>query len=78
MEKITTFAMKVMNCYEDSYLDKEKRKAFEDLFDKYLTSMDMEGSLDVYDMILVLAKNHRREFERMMEEMRVHSLLPDK
>jgi hypothetical protein len=38
MGEIEDMAMKIFNAYEDVFYEKDKKKIFENLFDRYLTS----------------------------------------
>lgn len=76
MEDVKDISMKIHNAYEDFYLDKEKRKIFEDLFDKYLTMVDSHGTMDVYEAAIALSSQYRLEFEKMVNTLRENSLLP--
>lgn len=77
MEDIKNTAMKIFHSYEDSYLDKEKRKIFDDLFDKYLAKIDSIGTMEVYDAVIKLADQYRGDFDDMMKTLKEHSLLPE-
>jgi hypothetical protein len=75
MGEIEDTAMKIFNAYEDHYLDKEKRKIFEDLFDRYLTVVDTTGQTEPYDAIVKLGHRHRLEFDKMVKSLKDHSLI---
>ena len=77
MKEITDIAMKIFHAYEDYYLDKDKRKIFEDLFDKYLPVVDIDGKSDTYEAIVLLGLNHRPNFDNMVKVLKDHSLIPD-
>lgn len=77
MKEITDMAMKIFNAYEDYYLDKDKAKIFEDLFDKYLPVVDIDGKTETYDAIVLLGLNHRLDFDYMVKVLKDHSLIPD-
>ncbi len=77
MKEITDMAMKIFNAYEDYYLDKDKAKIFEDLFDKYLPVVDIDGKTETYDAIVLLGLNHRLDFDNMVKVLKDHSLIPD-
>ncbi len=70
-------AMKIFNAYEDFYLDKDRRKIFEDLFDKYLSIVDTTGHTETYDALVLLGTYHRTMFDQMVKILKDHSLLPD-
>jgi len=77
MKEIADMAMKIFNAYEDYYLDKDKSKIFETLFDKYLTIVNKDGKTEPYDAIIWLGINHRPEFDQMVKVLKDHSLITD-
>jgi hypothetical protein len=77
MEDIKKIAMKIFHSYEDYYLDKENRKIFEDLFDKYLMKVDSTGKMEIYDAVIKLAGQHRDDYDQMVKTLKEHSLLPE-
>ena len=77
MEDIKKVAMEIFHSYEDSYLDKERRKIFEDLFDKYLTKVDTTGTMEIYDAVLKLEHEYRGDFDSMIKTLKEHSLLAE-
>jgi hypothetical protein len=77
MENIKKIAMKIFHSYEDFYLDKENRKIFEDLFDKYLMKVDSTGKMEIYDAVIKLAGQYRDDYEQMVKTLKEHSLLPE-
>jgi hypothetical protein len=76
MTEIKDTAMKIFHAYEDTYLDKDKRKMFEDLFDKYLSIVDMDGKTEVYDAIVLLGLHHRPDYDKMVKTLKDRSLIP--
>jgi hypothetical protein len=77
MEDIKKIAMKIFHSYEDFYLDKENRKIFEDLFDKYLMKVDSTGKMEIYDAVIKLAGQYRDDYDQMVKMLKEHSLLPE-
>ncbi|MBM4146188.1 MAG: hypothetical protein FJ240_07940 [Nitrospira sp.] len=77
MKEIADMAMKIFNAYEDYYLDRDKAKIFETLFDKYLTIVNEDGKTEPYDAIVWLAINHRPDFDEMVKVLKDHSLITD-
>jgi hypothetical protein len=75
--EIKSMAMKIFNAYEDIYLDKDKRKIFDDLFDRYLTLVDMDRFMDTYDAIVSLGLTHRFEYDLMVKTLKDQSLISD-
>lgn len=77
MEEIKNIAMKIFHSYEDCYLDKEKRRIFEDLFDRYLSKVDTVGTMEVYDAVIALAAQYESDYDHMLKTLKEHSLLPE-
>lgn len=77
MGEIQDMAMKIFNAFEDFYLDKDKRKIFNDLFDRYLSIVDVDGRTDTYDAIVSLGVHHRSEFDQMVRVLKEHSLISE-
>lgn len=75
--RIEDMAMKIFNAFEDLYLDKDKRRIFEDLFDKYLTVVDTAGQTDTYDAIVSLGHQYPADFDRMVKTLKDQALIPD-
>jgi uncharacterized protein YutD len=76
MGEIENIAMHIFHAYEDFFLDLDKRKIFEDIFDKYLSVVADDGKTEPYDAILLLAEHHRADFDQMVKTLRDHSLIP--
>jgi len=76
MKEISDMAMKIFNAYEDYYLDKDKSKVFETLFEKYLTAVE-DGKTETYEAIVLLGINHRPDFDQMVKVLKDHSLITD-
>ncbi len=77
IKAIKDIAMKIFHSYEDCYLDKEKRKIFEDLFDKYLMKVDTVGNMEIYDAVVKLAQHYRSDYDFLIKTLREHSLLAE-
>jgi hypothetical protein len=75
MRDIEDMAMKIFNAYEDVFYEKEKKKIFENLFDKYLTIADTVGTMEPYDAIVSLGYRHRLEFDQLVKALKDHSLI---
>jgi len=75
MGDIENMAMKIFHAYEDYYLEKDKRKVFEDLFDRYLTAVDMDGRAEPYDAMVTLGHKHRDDFDAMVKILRERALI---
>lgn len=77
MGDIENTAMKIFNAYDDYYLDEEKRKIFEELFDRYLTAVDLDGKSEPYEVLVMLGQKHRDEFDAMVKILKDRVLLSD-
>lgn len=77
MSEIQDMAMKIFHAFEDFYLDKDKRKIFNDLFDRYLSIVDVDGRMDTYDAIVSLGLYHRSKFDQMVKVLKEHSLISE-
>lgn len=77
MEDIKKIAMTIFHSYEDSYLDKERRKIFEELFDKYLAKVDTEGTMEIYDAVIKLEHQSRIDYDSLIKALKEQSLLPE-
>jgi len=77
MSEIQDMAMKIFNAFEDFYLDKDKRKIFNELFDRYLSIVDIDGQMDTYDAIVSLGIHHRSEFDQMVKILKEKSLISE-
>jgi len=73
--RIEEMAMKIFNAFEDFYLDKDKRKIFEDLFDKYSTVVDTTGQTEPYDAIVSLGYKHPADYEKMVKTLKDQALI---
>ena len=77
MGDIENMAMKIFYAYEDFYLDKDKSKIFEDLFDRYLLKVHDGGQLGPYEAIVALGYRHSDEFHEMVRILKEQSLISD-
>ncbi len=75
MGEIEDMAMKIFNAYEDGFYEKDKRKIFENLFNRYLNIVDTLGTMHLYDAIVSLGNRHRLEFDQMVKELKGNSLI---
>ncbi len=75
MGEIEDMAMKIFNAYEDVFYEKNKRKIFENLFNRYLNIVDTLGTMHLYDAIVSLGNRHRLEFDQMVKELKGNSLI---
>lgn len=77
MGEIEDIAIKIYNAYEDFYFDKEKRKIYDDLFNRYLSVVDLYGTMDVYEAVVSLGHQHPFEFDELVKALKDQSLLPE-
>ena len=75
MPELEDAAIAIVNAYDDHYMDKVKRNVFEHLFSRYLPIVDPAGSMEAYDSLVLLAYNHREEFDHIVSELKKLSLL---
>ncbi|MGE5238947.1 MAG: hypothetical protein ACM3ON_09110 [Chloroflexota bacterium] len=74
MGEVEDVAMKIVHAYEDFYTDKEKRAVFDGILNRYLSLLAEEDS-DPYDSLVELGRAYRFEFDRMVNDLKSHSLL---
>ena len=75
MGEIENLAEKIFNAYDDNYPDEDKRKIFEETFDKYLTAVDLDGKTEPYEAMVTLGYRHRADFDKMVKTLKDHSLI---
>jgi hypothetical protein len=75
--RIEDMAMKIFNAFEDFYLDKDKKKIFEDLFDQYLTPVDSTGQTEPYDAIVSLGYKYPADYAKMVKALKDQALISD-
>lgn len=77
MTDIQNMAMKIFNAYEDLYLDKQKSKIFEELFDKFLPKVDKDGKSDTYDALVALGLNFSADFDHIVKVLKDQQLITE-
>jgi len=75
MGEIEDIAMKIFHAYEDVFYEKDKKKIFENLFDRYLNIVGPVGTMHPYDAIVSLGFRHRSDFDQMVKVLKEHSLI---
>ncbi|MGB9716336.1 MAG: hypothetical protein ACPL1G_08025 [Thermodesulfovibrionales bacterium] len=75
MGEIENMAMKIFNAYEDVFYEKEKKRVFEELFDRYLTIADPVGVMEPYDAIVFLGHNHPVEYDQLIKALKENFLI---
>ena len=77
IQDIQDTALKILYAFEDLYFEKEKDKIFDDIFGRYFPLIVVDGNMDIYDVLVSLGTHHRAEFDKMVSELRAHSLIKD-
>lgn len=77
VEKAGALAQKISFAFEDHFEDLNKRKLFQALFSRYLSSVDPNGEMEIYDAIVLMGRKEPEEFERMIKEMKDNGLITD-
>ena len=75
LDKISMIAQTIIFSYEDLFHDETKKKLFIAFFEQYLSPLDPEGRLEIYDVIIRLARHNPVEFEQMLKEMEQAGLI---
>ena len=74
-EKALRTAQKIGFAYEDLFGDKEKRKLFEAIFERFLDPVDPKGALEPYDAMVALWRQNPDDFDHMLRELEESSLI---
>ncbi len=74
MGEIEDTAVKIVNAFEDSYFDKEKRAVFTALFDRFLAAIDLDDP-DPYEVIVQLGYRYRFEYDQLVQALKDRGLL---
>ena len=74
-EKALRTAQKISFAYEDLFGDKEKRKLFGAIFERFLDPVDPEGALEPYDAMVALWRHNPDDFDHMLRELEESSLI---
>ncbi|KPK30506.1 MAG: hypothetical protein AMK70_14000 [Nitrospira bacterium SG8_35_1] len=75
--EISHIAQEISFAFEDHFNDREKRKLFYTLFDRYLAPLDPADTMEPYDAIIKLGRSNPAEFDQMVKEMKESALIPD-
>ncbi len=75
LNKISLVAQTISFAFEDFFFDEQKKNKFVELFKKYLSLVDPEGSLEPYDAIIKLGRKNPSEFDQMVREMQEAALI---
>jgi len=75
MGDVEDIALKIFYAFEDLYFEKDKEKIFDDVFERYFSFVEIERYMDVYDVLVSLGINHRKQFDEMVKELKSHSII---
>lgn len=75
MGDVEDIALKIFYAFEDLYFEKDKGKIFDDVFERYFSFVEIEQYMDVYDVLVSLGINHRKQFDEMVKELKSHSII---
>jgi len=75
MSDIANLPLKIFHSFEDLYFEKDKGKLFDKIFSKYIVLVDIDPHMDLYDVLVVLSKEHRLKFDEMVNELRENALI---
>ena len=77
MSDTKNLPLKIFHAFEDLYFEKDKGKLFDRIFSRYFVHADIDHHMDLYDVLVVLSKNHSLQFEKMVKELRENGLIKD-
>jgi len=77
MNDCQNMPLKVFHAFEDLYFEEGKGKIFDEIFSRYIASLDIDRNMDLYDVLMLLCTRHRAKFEEMVTELKAHSLISD-
>lgn len=69
--------LKIYYAFEDLYFERDMGKIFDEIFSKYffLLDFDLSPHMDLYDVLVLLSKEHRPLFDKMVLEFKEHSII---
>ena len=77
MSDTENLPMKIFHAFEDLYFEKDKGKLFDKIFSKYIVLVDHDHHMDLYDVLVLIRKEHRLKFDEMVKELRENKLIKD-
>lgn len=77
MSDTENLPLKIFNSFEDLYFEKDKGKLFDKIFSRYIVLVDFDRHMDLYDVLVLLSKNHSLQFDEMVKELRKNALIND-
>jgi hypothetical protein len=75
MGEIEDLAMKVVQAYEDNYLDRARREVFDAVFNRYLNRVDLDRDMDPYEAAVSLGRQYRPEFDQLVKFLSERKLI---
>ena len=77
MSDTANLPLKIFHSFEDLYFEKDKGKLFDKIFSKYIVLVDHDPHMDLYDVLVLIRKEHRLKFDEMVKELRENDLIKD-
>jgi hypothetical protein len=75
LEKVALIAQTITWAFEDQFFEKDKRRMFQLIFERYLNPVDPAGELEPYDAIIKLGRKSPDDFNKMVKELRDKGLI---
>ena len=75
MSDTENLPMKIFHAFEDLYFDKDKGKLFDRIFSKYFILVDIKHYMDLYDVLVLIRKEHSIKFDEMVKELIENKLI---
>ena len=75
MSDTANLPLKIFHSFEDLYFKKDKGKLFDKIFSKYIVLVEIDPHMDLYDVLVLLSKEHRLKFDEMVNELRENALI---
>ncbi|MBZ0157181.1 MAG: hypothetical protein K8I29_13340 [Alphaproteobacteria bacterium] len=75
MAEVEDMAFRIAAAFEDFFFVPAKRNAFNAVFNRYLSLVDPEASMEPYEAAVALGHRHRSEFDAMVKELKDLSLI---
>jgi len=75
MSDTANLPLKIFHSFEDLYFEKDKGQLFDKIFSKYIVLVDIDRHMDLYDVLVLLSKEHRLKFDEMVKELRENGLI---
>ena len=75
MSDTENLPMKIFHAFEDLYFEEDKGKLFDKIFSKYIILVEHDHYMDLYDVLVLIRKEHRLQFDEMVKELRENKLI---